>query len=86
MPKVKTYNEGANDERTAIMAKLRRDQGKANRYWDEGPVANYLTGMIDWLMGRTKRAGQAPGGIGRKILKPTAKTRPAVKARREKCS
>jgi hypothetical protein len=74
----KTYNKGANDERTALMAKLRRDRASTTDIW----VMAYLDTLMDWLMGRATRAGQAPGGIGRKLLKPTTKTRPAVKAQK----
>lgn len=75
--RLKTYNEGANDERTAIMAKLRRDKLKAVKI--SPLVAKYLDTAIDWVMNRAARAGYAPGGIGRKLVRPTPKTRPVVK-------
>lgn len=83
MSKAKTYNEGANDERTAIVAKLRRDKR------DHGPkgtrsdswIERYLEKLIGWMMERSQRTGYAPGGIGKKLVRPTTKTRPSVKAK-----
>ncbi len=59
----KTYHEGANDERTAILAKVRRlmklPMSKVN--CGIGPCA--AKDLEQWLMGRAKRYRTKKGGL-----------------------
>ena len=55
MKKTQTYHEGANDERTAILAKVRRiiKSGKPVR-WQDFEI---------WLLNRVPRNKSNPGGL-----------------------
>jgi len=59
-PKPKTYHEGANDERTAILAKVRRMVGEQP---EDTRVSIDGTGLVEWLKGRSKRYKKNPGGL-----------------------
>jgi len=54
----KTYTAGANAERTAIIAKVRRELKKCDGL---GIPAN----LIDWLLARDTRYNKRPGGLGK---------------------
>lgn len=56
-----TYNEGANDERDAILAHIRRLHSHFGT--EEWRVKERL---IKWLLGRAKRYNAAKGGLGKK--------------------
>ena len=60
-PKSKTANAGANAERTAWLASLRRDLKTASPI-----VADYIRSKIKYGLGRNERYNKRPGGIGRK--------------------
>lgn len=51
----KTYHEGANDERTAILAKLRR-------MIRDGSILP-IRDLEDWLLKRNERYKKNPGGL-----------------------
>lgn len=59
--KPKTYNQGANDERTAVIASLRRDFLKYR-----GAVSDYIDWKIKWLLQRNERYNAKAGGLGKK--------------------
>lgn len=54
---LKTYHAGANDERTAILAKVRRMQKSATA----GQLA--LKTLESWLLLRNERYKKNPGGL-----------------------
>ena len=51
-----TYHEGANDERTAILAKVRRMQKVDSHSFP-------ITIFINWLLQRNERYKKNPGGL-----------------------
>jgi hypothetical protein len=57
-------NAGANRERTAIIAKLRRmmRDSPPNTYGSKLIPADYL---LRWLLGRNERYGKKKGGLGK---------------------
>lgn len=61
-----TYNEGANDERDAVLARLRR---RVNHFYAFRPlyaeVEVELSRNVAWLLARAKRYGKRKGGLGR---------------------
>lgn len=62
--KPKSYSEGANNERTAIIAKLKRDE-KGASVW----ASSYIDDLIAWIKKRHSRCDKRPGGLGRKAKK-----------------
>ncbi len=59
--RTKTYHEGANDERTAVLAKVRRMvKGKP-----DGVDSVYINGteLVKWLLQRNGRYKKNPGGL-----------------------
>ena len=56
----KTYHEGANDERTAILAKVRRAK-KGNS--DLSTAKLMLDDLEKWLLQRNERYRKNPGGL-----------------------
>lgn len=61
----KTPNQGANDERTAILAHLRRLLRRAERTTDS-PRMILLAELIGWLQHRNERYNARTRGLGRK--------------------
>lgn len=61
-PKPRTFHDGANTERTAILAKVRR-MIKA-RPMDDGTDI-YINGssLVDWISNRNERYKKNPGGL-----------------------
>lgn len=59
MARVKSYNQGAADERQAFRSYFRR----LKRKFSEDPL---LAEIMAWANHRTARAERAAGGIGRK--------------------
>lgn len=60
-PKPKTYHEGANDERTAILAKVRRERKKAEK---ENPwIMSGMRQFEAWLLQRNERYKKRNGGL-----------------------
>lgn len=59
--KPKTYNEGANDERTVWMRKVRMLVKR-----DSGYVQPSIMELLAWGKKRAERCNKKPGGIGRK--------------------
>lgn len=60
-PKRRTYHDGANDERTAWLASLRRDE-----QIEKSPaVIAYIQKKVKWGLGRNERYNAKPGGLGR---------------------
>jgi hypothetical protein len=59
-PSPKTYHEGANDERTAILAKVRRMVGEQP---EDTVVAVNGTALIQWLLQRNERYKKRNGGL-----------------------
>lgn len=55
--KTKTYSAGANDERTAIIAKVRRMTKKS--------IVIDGQKLLDWLLTRDERCNKRKGGIGK---------------------
>ena len=55
----KTYHEGANDERTAILAKVRRLSKSENSV----ESLNVLDVLVEWLLSRNERYKKNPGGL-----------------------
>lgn len=62
MPKAKTYHEGANDERTAILAKVRRMIGQVY-IQEEGSSIRLFKTLEAWLLGRNERYKKKQGGL-----------------------
>lgn len=64
-PNPKSYNEGANDERDAVLAHVRRRKHKMEDSGYHGIACEF--GLVEkWLLGRAKRYNKAKGGLGRK--------------------
>lgn len=63
--KSKTYNEGANDERSVWLAKLRRALKSFPATSGALEIRVFLEELIDWGKQRAART-KKPGGIGRK--------------------
>jgi hypothetical protein len=59
-PKAKTYHEGAGDERTAVLAYVRRKVGKQPK---DTHVMIDGTELVVWLLGRNERYKKNPGGL-----------------------
>ncbi len=57
----KTYHEGANDERTAVLARVRR----MVKGQPDGVDSVYINGteLIAWLLKRNERYRKNPGGL-----------------------
>lgn len=58
-----TYSEGANDERDAVLAYIRR-RLRCHHPHECAPVE--LQRIEKWLLGRAKRYNKAKGGLGKK--------------------
>ncbi len=58
---MKTYNAGANDERTSIIAKVRRVIKKLRC----GPAQEELETLLEWLLTRNERYNKRKGGLGK---------------------
>ncbi len=58
--KTKTYNQGANDERSAIIAKVRRSL----RQVAYGVQLDGRT-FLEWLLNRNERYNKRKGGLGK---------------------
>ena len=66
MPKPFTRNQGANDERTAVLAHVRRER---NRKFKNGAAESELDDwdhLIAWLLKRDERYNPKRGGLGRR--------------------
>lgn len=59
-PEPKTYHEGANDERTAVLAHVRRKVGKQPK---DTRVMIDGTELVSWLLGRNERYKKRNGGL-----------------------
>jgi hypothetical protein len=55
--RTKTYHQGANDERTAILAKIRRMRGFQRGKW------LVRRSLINWLLQRNERYKKRKGGL-----------------------
>lgn len=55
--KTKTYTAGANAERTAILAHVRRI--------NKGTPCFHLITLVGWLLKRAERCNRKKGGLGR---------------------
>ena len=58
--KSETYHEGANDERSAILAKVRREIKKVDAVFKDPYQLKLLE---SWLLKRNERAKARPGGL-----------------------
>lgn len=61
--RTKSYHEGANDERTAILAKLRRVKKLHLGENEECCGDTLLSGLINWLLTRDTRYKKRNGGL-----------------------
>jgi hypothetical protein len=59
-PKKKTYHSGANDERSSILAKVRR---MVKTQPSDTEVLISGTDLIRWLLQRNERYRKNPGGL-----------------------
>ncbi len=68
MPKkLKTPNQGANAERTAILAHLRRERRALRKsYGAHASGMCTLDSLIDWVSERSERSSKRAGGLGRR--------------------
>jgi len=66
MKKSKTYHDGANEERSAILAKVRR----LKKYWamgeDHRSALDRLIDFEKWLLRRNERYDARTGGLGKR--------------------
>ena len=60
LKKTRTYHSGANDERTAILAKVRR---MVKEQTADTEVMISGTHLVKWLLGRNERYKKNPGGL-----------------------
>jgi hypothetical protein len=63
--KSKTYNAGANAERTSILAKIRSDLKKLPCC---GQASEWGRDLVQWLLKRHERYNKRAGGLGKKTL------------------
>lgn len=56
----KTYHQGANDERTAVLAKIRRAKKGFPNF---SPTKLTLDNLENWLLWRNERYKRNPGGL-----------------------
>lgn len=60
IPRPRTFHQGANAERTAILAHVRRKVGKQPK---DTHVMIDGTDLVKWLLGRNERYKKNPGGL-----------------------
>ena len=60
--KPKTYTAGANAERTAIIAKVKRTRNKCEAGSNPRLI---LDNLLDWLSERDSRYNKKKGGVGK---------------------
>ena len=58
-----TYHEGANDERTAVLAKVRREKKSVMHISHLEQVWLFLLDFEKWLLQRNERYKKNPGGL-----------------------
>ena len=59
----KTYHEGANDERTSILAKVRRERKRLGPGREDAWRDQCLAALEKWLLQRNERYKKNPGGL-----------------------
>lgn len=67
--KPNTRNQGANDERTAVLAHVRRFYNRKFKNGGAESVLDEWAALINWLLKRDDRYNRQPGGLGRKHRK-----------------
>ena len=63
MKRTPTYHEGANDERTAILAKVRRELKSFGKIHDYQGQRSILYQLESWLLQRNERYKKRNGGL-----------------------
>jgi hypothetical protein len=71
-----TANRGASETRAAIQDKIRR-MLRDGKY--DCACGAELRRLSEWIDLQAQRAGHKPGGLGKKLIRPTIKTRPTPK-------
>lgn len=60
--KKKTYQDGANEVRSSVLAELRSDLESI----PSQIVKKYIRRKISWMLGHNERTNSRPGGLGKR--------------------